>query len=199
MAAQKRKTVMSTKKNPSALSTGQAPLEIQDTVSNGTNGNNNAVGSLPVEKFSGMSIEALIATLTNPESRTHVTSQLDERIATRKAELTQLEAARRALSSSHIEVTPQPPKKESKRSSGTTSRVVGRPPGQHTTPHGDVILAVLKGEKNGLDQNGIRGKMVEAGHNMEATNLASYLWNMVNSGKLVKEGPRGQFKYKIAV
>lgn len=139
-------------------------------------------------------IDTLIATLTNLESRAVATQQLDARIAARKAELDQLLMARRALDPQPVvtvqEVVPAvtvktPSKKIAKKVSVAT-----------TGDHASAILSTLKGEKNGLTIADISKKLNAMNHTMDQKSLASYLWSMTKSGKLSKEGERGQFRYK---
>ena len=138
-------------------------------------------------------IDTLIATLTNLESRAVATQQLDARIAARKAELDQLLMARRALDPKPVvttqEVAPVTVKTPSKKVAKKTSAAT-------TGDHASAILSTLKGEKNGLTIADISKKLNAMNHAMDQKSLASYLWSMTKSGKLSKEGERGQFRYK---
>lgn len=137
-----------------------------------------------------LSVDALIAALTNPESRASTAVQLDTRIAARKAELDQLMSARKALD---FVSTTKSNTKEAKIST------VDETDGTHSNGnHSVAILNALKGEKSGLTIGNLRTKLQRAGHIIEQKNLASYIWSMTKSGKILKEGPRGQFKYKTA-
>lgn len=131
-----------------------------------------------------LSVDALITALTNPESRASTALQLDVRIAARKAELDQLMVARKALDF----VSPMESNTKEVKSGGDGEN------GNHST----AILNALKNEKSGLTIGDLRLKLQRSGHMIEQKNLASYVWSMTKSGKILKEGPRGQFKYKAA-
>lgn len=149
------------------------------------------VATTPESVLPAISVDALIAALTNPESRASTTQQLDARIAARRAELDQLEMARRALDPQEA---PKPVVKTVAKKSPAKKTVVATTGGDHAT----AILSTLKGEKNGLMIGDISNKLTAMNHTMDQKSLASYLWSMAKSGKLVKEGERGSFRYKPA-
>lgn len=145
----------------------------------------------PEQILPAISVDALIAALTNPESRQATTTQLDERIAARKAELATLEMARRALEPQAPAVVPP--------LAVTVKKTYQQKKSSSPVEHAEAILSTLKDESEGLTNSQIFDKLFEAGHMMDRKNLTSYLWSMTNSGKLVKEGDRGSFRYKAAM
>lgn len=133
-----------------------------------------------------MSMDTLIVTLANPKSHISTSQQLEIRIAARRAELEQLEIARQILESPEItEVVNQ--------DLCTTQKTIDN------SNHVVAILRTLKGEKNGLMINDISQKLIAINHIMSQKSLASYLWSMTRSGKLLREGERGSFRYKSVI
>lgn len=152
-----------------------------------------AAVATPESVLPAISVDALITALTNPESRASTTKQLDDRIAVRRAELEQLEMARRALDLQPGDA-PKPVAKNLSPKKKAAPRATNTQNGDHAT----AILSTLKGEKNGLMIGDISKKLTAMNHPMDQKSLASYLWSMTKGGKLVKEGERGQYRYKPA-
>lgn len=140
-----------------------------------------------------VSIENLVAALSDPKTRNSTRDILSKRIEERQAELNQLVQARRALDepapapspSAAPASTPEPAKKRP-----------GRPAASDGGDHATAIIGALKGEKNGLNAGELRTKLTSQGHDIDSKILASYLWNMSNKSQIQKSGSRGNFRYK---
>lgn len=145
----------------------------------------------PEQILPALSMDALIAALTNPESRQASATQLDERIAARKAELATLEMARRALD------PPEPTRFFV--AAKTVKETYQQKKSGGVVEHAEAIQDTLRGKSEGLTNSQIFDKLFMNGHSMDRKNLTSYLWSMSNSGKLIKEGPRGFLRYKLAM
>lgn len=176
------------KKTPATVDTTAADAAVASDVATAVDAD---VAVVTQSVMPTIPIDTLIATLTNLESRAVATQQLDARIAARKAELDQLLMARRALDPQSMvqEVAPIAAKAPVKKIVSKKSPIV-------VGDHASAILNTLKGEKNGLMIGDISKKLNAMNHTMDQKSLASYLWSMTKSGKLAKEGERGQFRYK---